>query len=35
MWMPSDIVSVAKTALQSPRSKSTSINRFTLGRIPA
>jgi len=35
MWMPRDIVSVAKTALQSPRSKSTSISRLTLGRIPA
>jgi hypothetical protein len=33
--MPSDIVSVAKTTRQRPRSKSTSISRFTLGRIPA
>jgi hypothetical protein len=29
------MVSVAKTALQSPRSKSSSMRRFTLGRIPA
>ncbi len=35
MWMPSDIVSVANTTRQSPRSKSVSTSRFTLGRIPA
>ena len=35
MWMPSDIVSVAKTTLQRPRSKSSSMKRFTVGRMPA
>ncbi len=35
MWMPSDMVSVAKTTLQSPRSNSSSVKRFTVGRIPA
>src|SRR5438876_9037568 len=34
-WIPSDIVSVAKTTLQSPRSKSSSMSRLRLGRIPA
>src|SRR4030095_1267333 len=32
MWMPSDIVSVAKTTLQRPRSKSTSMSRLRLRR---
>ena len=35
MWIPSDMVSVAKTTLQSPRSKRCSMRRFTLGRMPA
>src|SRR5207248_880615 len=35
MWMPSDIVSVAKTTRQSPRSKSVSIRRLRPGRMPA
>src|SRR2546428_552914 len=34
MWMPRDIVSVAKTALQSPRSKSPSMSRLRLRRVP-
>ena len=35
MWMPRDMVSVAKTTLQSPRSNRSSISRFTLGSTPA
>ena len=35
MWMPRLIVSVAKTTRTSPRSKSSSVSRLRLGRIPA
>ena len=35
MWIPRDMVSVAKTTRHRPRSKRCSTSRFTLGRMPA